>query len=70
LACILPGHFNTGINPDSMEEAKLVEISNINLMKELKNYPIISEEYARDFKNNRMEMIIVIRVIAGEVGDT
>jgi hypothetical protein len=53
-----------------MEEAKLVEISNINLMKELTNYPIISEEYARDFKNNRMEMIIVIRVIAGEVGDT
>ena len=70
MACILPGHFNTGINPDNMEEAESVEISNINLMKELTNYTIISEEYARDFKNNRMEIIIVIRVIVKEVGDT
>ena len=53
-----------------MEEAESVEISNINLMKEVTNYTIISEEYARDFKNNRMEIIIVIRVIVKEVGDT
>ena len=70
MACILPGHFNTGINPDNMEETESVEISNSNLMKELTNYTIISEEYARDFKNNRMEIIIVIRVIVKEVGDT